>query len=299
VDLPLDVEEIQTSPTLRNLIHSCWEDDPSQRPSFASILAGHTFSHILLDTTVTDPAARDFWAKYFILYTDKGPTWPTFWSCLVSHFNLTPSDQGDLSLRFRSALLSRSIDDRVTAKDLHNFCEYFGPFEPAMLQRFYEWAIFPAFHGDLAMKKAEELLRKSNNSNGSWLVRYATRPGDFRVSVIPYKLTRQVSFKHYIISNCSPYRGSFVWLRAPKGSSLRQSVESDRQKMLLLSGLKQYSSIKELIKDNAKQMGIRYNRYVDAYSTTFIENGSTWWGTPRVGVAAPALAKTESTKTLG
>jgi hypothetical protein len=45
-------------------------------------------------------------------------------------------------------------------------------------------------------------------------VRYATRPGDFRISVIPYNLRRRITFKHFVVANTDPYRGQFVWLQA-------------------------------------------------------------------------------------
>jgi hypothetical protein len=44
-------------------------------------------------------------------------------------------------------------------------------------------------------------------------VRYATRPGDFRISVIPYNLRRRITFKHFVVVNTEPYRGEFVWLQ--------------------------------------------------------------------------------------
>lgn len=57
------------SDTLRKLIEECWHPDPNMRPSFSKLLAQHTFPRILLEAEISDPKARDFWGKYFLVET--------------------------------------------------------------------------------------------------------------------------------------------------------------------------------------------------------------------------------------
>jgi serine/threonine protein kinase len=269
------------SDTLKKLIEECWHPDPAMRPSFSKILAHHSFPRILLEAEIYDTKARDFWGKYFLVETAPKPTWPVFWSCLATCYRLQVHASDEAIIMFRSALVTK--EDVVTAANLQKFVDYFGPFDcPAMISRLYDLGSQKWFHGDLSQKEAEGLLASSSNYNGSWLVRYATRPGDFRISVIPYNLRRRITFKHFVIVNNEPYRGEFVWLQAPKGADMK-SLETEREQLLKSDKLKRYKSIRDLIKDNQKSLGIKYDRYIDAHTTTFSKNGSNNnWAPPRV-----------------
>jgi L-lactate utilization protein LutB len=73
-----------------------------------------------------------------------------------------------------------------------------------------------------------------------------------------------------------------VVVQAPKGADMK-SVEAERDQLLKSDKLKRYKSIRDLIKDNQKSLGIKYDRYIDAHTTTFSKNGgNNNWAPPRV-----------------
>jgi len=55
-----------------------------------------------------------------------------------------------------------------------------------------------------------------------------------------------------------------------------KSVEAEREQMLRSDKVKRYKSIRDLVKDNQKNLGIKYDRFIDAHSTTFAKNGARW-----------------------
>lgn len=63
--------------------------------------------------------------------------------------------------------------------------------------------------------------------------------------------------------------------QTPKGADMK-SAEIEREQLLRSDKTKRYKSVRDLIKDNQKSLGIKYDRYIDAHSTTFSKNGTSW-----------------------
>lgn len=53
-------------PVLKDLIVSCWDGNPDNRPSFGKMLQDKIFSKLAIDSVISDKGGAEFWKKYFL-----------------------------------------------------------------------------------------------------------------------------------------------------------------------------------------------------------------------------------------
>jgi serine/threonine protein kinase len=54
------------TPSLRDLVQSCWDDSPTNRPSFEEILSKQLIDHATIDFILREQHANAFWKAEFI-----------------------------------------------------------------------------------------------------------------------------------------------------------------------------------------------------------------------------------------
>eukprot|EP01090_Pellita_catalonica_P011450 TRINITY_DN2310_c0_g3_i1.p1 TRINITY_DN2310_c0_g3~~TRINITY_DN2310_c0_g3_i1.p1 ORF type:complete len:456 (-),score=70.61 TRINITY_DN2310_c0_g3_i1:124-1326(-) len=247
--------------TLRRLIVDCWAPKPADRPSFDDIIIGRYFEKCDIDTKIIDPRGREFWKRYFL--TEARPTWNEFWACLITLLKVPKSDiPREVDVRvmlIKKVLESSQARNCVSRATFNKFLTWYGPLGIKMLDHLYEIASKDYFHGNISQKKAQRVLLGKKKRNQSFLLRYATRAGDFTLSVICVH-RKKIVFTHHIITRTAT---GYMWLRVPdKGPlhELRLSVPEQRDQFLNEAKLPTYPTIVDLLKANRKALGIKFSR---------------------------------------
>jgi serine/threonine protein kinase len=167
-------------PTLRQLIESCWQSDPSHRPSFLSLI--NLLETAILECAIEDKDARHWWQKCFsqnnTLRTDV--PWESFLMHLSSHLRVASNQKIFQGLR---SMLVKNDRDLVHIEDFGTLLKWFGPLEEqdknflATMQNLFNkrW-----FHGDISQESAETCL--AGTEPGTYLIRFSSTPGNFALS---------------------------------------------------------------------------------------------------------------------
>jgi len=192
----------ETHPSLKSLMETCWQPDPTKRPPFTKILL--IWDSVVEDCLVSDSVGCQFWKDNF-LGKDHVP-WGDFQNAFYKLLKLpTPKNATDLNVQCLKKILADESKD-PDAKDAHqvslekfgHLCNWFGPIVidhkgfsildklKAVMQK--EW-----FHGFITKEVAEDLL--AGQAKGTFLVRTSKteRESPFTISKVNKKgeLTHQ------------------------------------------------------------------------------------------------------------
>jgi len=184
-----------THPSLRALMETCWQADPSKRPSFAKIIP--IIDSVLVDCLVSDSIGCQFWKDHF-LGKDHVP-WGDFLNQFYNLLKLSPANTKDLNVQCLKKILADESKDpnakdafQVSLEQFGHLLNWFGPIIidhkgfsildklKASMQK--EW-----FHGIITKQIAEDLL--SGQSKGTFLVRTSKteRDAPFTISKVNKK----------------------------------------------------------------------------------------------------------------
>eukprot|EP01114_Cavostelium_apophysatum_P018441 TRINITY_DN5700_c0_g1_i1.p1 TRINITY_DN5700_c0_g1~~TRINITY_DN5700_c0_g1_i1.p1 ORF type:complete len:732 (+),score=204.70 TRINITY_DN5700_c0_g1_i1:66-2261(+) len=190
---------------LSDLITSCWDVNPSNRPSFDDMLRSDVFDHIVLEGTISSQheVGLRFWKDNF--FGEWSVPWKNFsvpfTKLLGIEGSTSPSDQGKLLL-VKSVLLGGNPDkeESVLLENYSRFLDWFGPLQRgnSILDKVYSVLCKPYFHGFVGTQQAEKSLI-SKKKVGTYLLRFSTsEPGAFSVSAIT--LENPFTVTHYRIT---------------------------------------------------------------------------------------------------
>lgn len=167
-------------PTLRQLIESCWQPSPSNRPTFLQIIA--QLDLCILEIGIPDKDARRWWQKSF---TQNGGLmfevpWEQFLLHLAAHLQVSSSMKIFQCLK---SIMIHNDQESVLMEDFGNILKWFGPiqsdkgsFLDLMEQLFQsKW-----FYGDISQEQAEETLLGAKP--GTYLIRFSSSAGNYALS---------------------------------------------------------------------------------------------------------------------
>lgn len=174
------------TPTLRSLIHSCWQPSPKDRPTFAEILS--VLDDVIVEALIADNTARRFWRekcgdKVKLLWKDFMTAFATYVHEKQRPFlPLTP--EAELKLACLKQLVANNPDQEVSIEDFAWCVTCFGPWEDAsILSRMENLLRKRWFFGFLSADEAEKKLSLAHK-RGTFLVRFSMQdPGSYSISV--------------------------------------------------------------------------------------------------------------------
>jgi len=177
---------------LRDTIVSCWDKEPTKRPSFEDLLRKSTFDHIILDYAILDKPGKEFWKSKF-LEKDK-ITFEHFIEAFKDHFKLKPEDLKDnIQLTYFKVIMAPD-GKHVTLVSFANALEWFGPLLGMNVVEKIQYLLNQKwFHGDISQSEAELLLSSQKRgkiiqkTTGFWLVRFGDGHGEYFISVVAEK----------------------------------------------------------------------------------------------------------------
>eukprot|EP01103_Thecamoeba_quadrilineata_P019190 TRINITY_DN7669_c0_g1_i1.p1 TRINITY_DN7669_c0_g1~~TRINITY_DN7669_c0_g1_i1.p1 ORF type:complete len:518 (+),score=108.01 TRINITY_DN7669_c0_g1_i1:27-1580(+) len=205
-------------PSLRDLIESCWDKDPSRRPSFEKIIM--RLDSIIVDAAIDDVAACGVWKNKFgsreeVLWKDfiEG-----FSNCLVLNPNQY-RDEDAIEHRVLKHLLAQKSSDRslkippdvVKLERFGSMLKFFGPADQYFVRNIIDMLRRPDFYGELSTADAENYLNGSKEKKGTYLVRLSSQVGYFTISRLGSK-----GIQHYRILY-KPGRGYTINITTKKG----------------------------------------------------------------------------------
>jgi len=196
-DIPLD-----TPPKLRDLMQSCWNPAPENRPSFAQIVKSNILDEIIIESLITPPndLGRKIWKENWLEKTTI--EWKDFIVVFANRVGFPlPKDPDDIQMQcLRELLVRKSAEGKelVTLEDFAKMLEWFGPLErgSAILRRIENQLRMKGFFGDIETTDAEKML--NGKAKGTFVIRFSTRDaGCYAVTV----LSKTGVIKHYRISH--------------------------------------------------------------------------------------------------
>ena len=179
-------------PFLRQLLQTCWDLSPDDRPSFKSIV--EELTHIVkrykiqelqeeIAQDIDDGVATSFWFDAFASETNIA--WSEFSSALCQRLYGVDGNRGVNELTQMQCLkeiLLGKYNDTVSRKNFGQLVNWFGPLtfscddgDNSFLNRLTMTMQLPYFHGFLGDKAAESLLTKQSTVESSFLLRIPDR----------------------------------------------------------------------------------------------------------------------------
>jgi len=214
--------EIPTN--LKNLVESCWNENPKVRPSFSFIV--NIFDNLIVDSLVEDTLGQKIWKAKFP--GQNSVEWKEFIVGFYSYFNysLPRGNFDNHKVKSLHAVIVDS-DEAVTLENYAKMFQWFGPMKGIdIIDEVHNLHSKSYFHGQLSSIQSEDLL--SEKAKGTYLVRFSTsNPGSFAISV-----NNEGSTKHYK-----------VWHESGKCYSL---------------GKDQFPDLEQLIKEKAESLNLRF-----------------------------------------
>lgn len=114
-------------PTIKYLITQAWDQIPSNRPSFDSIVTGDVFSQIHIEASLSDPEAASFWKQHFL--NKEKVSWNEFVQAFTAHFRISKSVLNLYDKKFICWYMLAVQDNFITIDSLNNSMQLFGPFQ--------------------------------------------------------------------------------------------------------------------------------------------------------------------------
>jgi len=222
-EIPADCPE-----RIRDLIESCWQKDPTRRPSFAEIII--RLDHILIDVAISDPYGRQLWESAFL--GKDCVLWDEFRNQLFNFLGLF-IDTTDLRVKCLEAVLAESSSDLLAKSKAVNItrfgqvCAWFGPLQQGtdttvLFLNVVNLLKEKWFHGDLSQQESEDRL--SDHPKGTYLIRFSSSaPGCFTISHI--QKNKQVC--HQRVTHV-PSKG--FYFREERYDTLRDLIKDQRKK---------------------------------------------------------------------
>eukprot|EP01133_Synstelium_polycarpum_P012186 gene12186-14260_t len=171
---------IDTLPSLRHLIQSCWDHNPATRPGFSEIL--FRLNEILVDCTIEFEEGRKFWKDHYLLpkqELQEEIEWVDFEKTLKSVLVTPGLDYSSLKelLVQQSHATVQKTKHVVTMERLDRVMKWFGSFfEPTqgveIIQYINKLSGKLWFHGDISRETATARLLKE--SEGTFLIRLSS-----------------------------------------------------------------------------------------------------------------------------
>jgi len=191
-------------PSLKYLMESCWDKDPSKRPSFRQILP--LLDIVIIDSVVKDETSREFWQKEFL--GKEEIKWEEFVDKLMKRLG-QPNNPSDIKVKCLKAVLAeKSKDETKDASEVIVTLEKFGkvtaiygplicPSDPSknMVKKIYEIVQNDWFHGEISKDDAEGQLTKK--PKGTFVVRLSEQGGCFTIS----KMSQSSKINHQRINH--------------------------------------------------------------------------------------------------
>eukprot|EP01133_Synstelium_polycarpum_P017451 gene17451-20822_t len=143
-------------PLLCDLLTQCWHDDMNQRPSFQTIIDRRYLDHILLEHTIKNEHARQFWAEYYISET-------TVEWCM------------------RALIVKEG--NMVDLESFAKFSTYFPEFDNGsqLVGHVMSVCTVKGFVGDIL--SSEAIQRLSHREDGTYIIRFSSEVGAYAISV--------------------------------------------------------------------------------------------------------------------
>eukprot|EP01087_Luapelamoeba_hula_P023532 TRINITY_DN866_c0_g1_i3.p1 TRINITY_DN866_c0_g1~~TRINITY_DN866_c0_g1_i3.p1 ORF type:complete len:527 (-),score=78.40 TRINITY_DN866_c0_g1_i3:162-1742(-) len=183
--------DIKSTP-LGHLMRACWKEDPTRRPTMSEV--SKQLSGIVVDSVVDDPAAQQFWKRWFAESVLKTSVPVQAFVATVYHAlgRSMPTDKGASSetcdliaaRAFKQLASNEGKHDEINLVWFGQMVKLFGPFpvekgDSGMLDRMLEVRGLHCYHGSKSHEAASPLLAKRP---GAYLVRLGTLPGTFAIS---------------------------------------------------------------------------------------------------------------------
>lgn len=196
--------------TVRNIITSCWEANPDNRPEWSEVI--RALSHTIINMAIRDPAARVFWSRDQTMRETEIP-WGSFrekfLAFLEERFDLEQSiDPGlvphvqitdgatlfNSTLRAFYMLLTKNTasgaeeDDNavVNIEQFGRILQWMGAVERdnhcVLFSNIAKIVFHPWFHGAKSSSEAARAL--SGRAANTFLVRFSAQPAMYAVSII-------------------------------------------------------------------------------------------------------------------
>ena len=248
--------------SLRNLITSCWDADPTKRPSFKEIL--EQLDHVLVDVVVQDHSARAMWKKNF--WGKSSVSWEDFMKAVCTALQVQANADNELDLLClkevvattpkKKKIKAKSTGDaglQVKMTTFGNIVQCFGPFDQKFLGRVNKVLASKWFFGNVSQSDSEEALL-SHNKPGTFIIRFSSTPGFFTLSFIG-----KTQLEHHRIISV-PGSGCLVWGQQFK--DLFAVVEAGKKKKGLLHKECPGSPYKHLFKKASKKPVVQPTGYV-------------------------------------
>ncbi|KAF2077940.1 hypothetical protein CYY_000741 [Polysphondylium violaceum] len=177
---------IDTLPSLRHLIQTCWDHNPQNRPSFSEIL--FRLNEILIDCAIEFDDGRKYWKEHFLLPKQElleEVEWSDFEKTLRQlhlpfNANATPIDYSPLKdlLVQQSHQTVQKTKQVVTMERFDKVMKWFGSFFEAsnsgidVIENINKLSAKVWFHGDIYREQATARLLKA--PEGSFLIRLSS-----------------------------------------------------------------------------------------------------------------------------
>ena len=171
--------------SLKTLVESCLEFDPSKRPSFSTLV--NDLNKIMVDAAIEDPIGRQLWKEAFV--KEEGllekVKWSQFWDTLADFIRSV-----ELSNLFAHVCLKEMVAKKdhisnelyVGILDYGKLLDYF-PMQSkkkTMMTAISDLCSKECFFGEIDKIEADRYL--DNTSPGTFLIRFSSRPGTFTIS---------------------------------------------------------------------------------------------------------------------
>jgi len=92
---------IDCVPSLRALIESCWQPDPSKRPSFKDIIT--QLDNVIVDCAIRDEKGRQFWKTHFLKKEEVA--WMDYVAPFAQFVTLSDNETKDINIKCLHAIL--------------------------------------------------------------------------------------------------------------------------------------------------------------------------------------------------
>jgi len=190
---------------VKKFIQRLWDDDPEKRPDFESII--EELNEIMLESTLIDPDARNFWKFSFEGKTEV--PFEDFFSNLCGHLGI------EIDLNIPEDLQKRKCMEVLSiVTDVHNqkivslekfglLLKWFGPLTfktKNIIDKIHEIVTEEWFHGEVSRATLNELEESYKGKKDHFLVRFSQSEP---IEQHPFTITM------YTSSECKNYHITF------------------------------------------------------------------------------------------